>query len=74
MLGSRGQNLMICPARWHAMASDPVDHLDDRGRATVRPKFRARLAEGFVQILTPDGVLLASVPKRVRSRAPRGHR
>lgn len=36
----------------------------------MKSRFRGRLARGFVQVLTPDGVLLAAVPKRVRSEAP----
>jgi hypothetical protein len=52
------------------MAGDAVEHLDERGRATVKAKFRPLLEGGYVQVLTPDGVLFAAVPARIKSKAP----
>lgn len=49
---------------------EPVDRLDDRGRATVSPAFRARLRDGFVQVLTPDGVLFAPVATHIKAAGP----
>lgn len=47
-----------------------VERLDDRGRGTVKPPFRAKLKDGYVQVLTPDGVLFMAVRRHIRSRAP----
>lgn len=47
-----------------------VERLDERGRATVRPDFRNVLKDGYVQVLTPEGVLFLVVPRRFRSKAP----
>lgn len=48
----------------------PVERLDDRGRATVKPAYRDILRDGYVQVLTPEGVLFLVVPRRFRSKAP----
>lgn len=50
------------------MADATVERLDDRGRATVKGPFRKRLEHGYVQVLTPDGVLFRAIPPRLRSR------
>lgn len=48
-----------------------VEHLDARGRVTIKAEYRERLKEGYIQILTPDGVLFRRVSKQpLRSRAP----
>ena len=50
--------------------SEAVEHLDERGRVTVRPAFRKLLKEGYVQVLTPDGVLFRRVSRRpLKTRA-----
>ena len=51
------------------MPDTTVERLDDRGRATVKASFRKQLEQGYVQVLTPDGVLFRAVPKRLKSRA-----
>lgn len=44
--------------------SEAVEHLDARGRVTVKLPFRDRLRDGYIQVLTPDGVLFYSVKGR----------
>ncbi len=52
------------------LVSDAVEHLDERGRVTVRAAFRRHLQGGYIQILTPDGVLFHAVKrKKIRSNA-----
>ncbi|HUR69436.1 MAG TPA: hypothetical protein VM370_09335 [Candidatus Thermoplasmatota archaeon] len=51
--------------------AETIEHLDERGRVTVRAAYRELLKEGYVQVLTPDGVLFRRVSKRpLRTRAP----
>lgn len=50
--------------------SSRIDHLDDRGRATVRPEFRAALDAGYVQVRTPDGVLFVAVVPHIPAAGP----
>jgi len=51
--------------------TEAVEHLDDRGRVTVRAEFRSHLAEGYIQVLTPRGVLFHKVPTRkLKTKAP----
>lgn len=53
------------------MPADIVERLDARGRVTVKAEYRDRLKDGYVQILTPDGVLFRRVSMRpLRSKAP----
>lgn len=52
------------------MGETDLDHLDERGRATVKPRFRPMLRDGFVQILTPDGVTFARPTRRLKTDAP----
>lgn len=50
---------------------EAVEHLDERGRVTVKPPYRQLLKDGYVQVLTPDGVLFRRVSRRaLKSRAP----
>lgn len=50
---------------------ETAEHLDERGRVTVKAPFRKILKDGYVQVLTPDGVLFRRVSRRpLRSRAP----
>lgn len=41
--------------------SEAIEHLDARGRVTIKAPYRERLRHGYVQILTPDGVLFRAV-------------
>lgn len=52
------------------MPDAAVERLDDRGRATVKAPFREKLGRGYVQVLTPDGVLFRAVPEKLKSRGP----
>ncbi|GEM_PF-3993628 len=53
------------------MPAEAVEHLDARGRVTVKAAFRDRLKDGYVQILTPDGVLFRRVSTTpLRTKAP----
>lgn len=50
---------------------EAVEHLDDRGRVTVKQQYRERLKDGYIQILTPDGVLFHAVSKKkLKAKAP----
>lgn len=51
--------------------SESIERLDERGRVTIRPAFREHLRDGYVQVLTPDGVLFRKVSRRpLRTKAP----
>ena len=51
--------------------AESVEHLDERGRVTIRPAFREHLRDGYVQVLTPDGVLFRKISRRpLRTKAP----
>lgn len=53
------------------IVGEAVEHLDERGRVTVKGPFREILREGYVQVLTPEGVLFRKVSRRpLRSKAP----
>jgi DNA-binding transcriptional regulator/RsmH inhibitor MraZ len=53
------------------VVSETVEHLDERGRVTVKLPYRELLKEGYIQVLTPDGVLFRRVSRRpLRTRAP----
>lgn len=39
--------------------------MDNQGRVTIRPEYRDRLGDRFVQILTPRGVLLRPIPDQL---------
>jgi DNA-binding transcriptional regulator/RsmH inhibitor MraZ len=54
------------------MPAHIVEHLDARGRVTVKAEYRDRLKDGYLQILTPDGVLFRRVstrPLKTKARA-----
>lgn len=51
--------------------SEAVEHLDERGRVTVKSEFRKHLEGGYIQVLTPRGVLFHKVPRgKLRTKAP----
>jgi DNA-binding transcriptional regulator/RsmH inhibitor MraZ len=57
--------------RQSLLVTEAVEHLDERGRVTVKSAFRDVLKDGYVQVLTPDGVLFRRVSKRpLRTKAP----
>lgn len=65
-----GHSLSIGGAYPVVMAASHIEHLDERGRVTVKAPYRGRLRRGYVQVLTKDGVLFAAVPERIRADAP----
>jgi len=53
------------------VAEEVVEELDARGRVTVKAAYREHLRGGYVQILTPDGVLFRRVSKApLKAKAP----
>lgn len=59
------------PAAKSDRVADVVERLDERGRVTVRAEFRAFLSGGYVQVLTPEGVLFRRLSRRaLRTKAP----
>ena len=54
-----------------SFVTEAVEHLDERGRVTVRKEYRRVLENGYVQVLTPNGVLFRRVStKPLRTKAP----
>lgn len=50
---------------------DTVEHIDQRGRITIKAAYRRHLEGGYVQVLTPEGVLIRRVSRRpLRTKAP----
>jgi hypothetical protein len=39
--------------------------LDDRGRFTLKPEFRKHVGSRIVQVLTPDGILIMPVRRKL---------